>query len=896
MCWMQIAVLAAVLPPGMFHAQDRAHSGIPSVAVSPKNGRMWATWYASPTPGEDKNSYVILSTSADGGATWREVLVSDPDGKGPWRAFDPEVWIAPDGRLRWTWTERKCKPDEVDVSRRYAGDEGDPKTDRLMMAELSADDAAVTVPSVRQIGRGVMMCKPTFLDDGSWLLPVAWWQEAPSGRFYRTADGGKSFMLEPAGITLPKDVRLYDEHQAVELKDGSLLCFLRSHGRSHPWEAVSTDCGRSWSAARLARFDNCSARVFVRRLKSGNILLVKNGDVGEKTAKRERLTAFLSEDEGRTWKGGLVLDARDSVAYPDGDQRADGTLVVTYDYDRFGEQAILFAEFAEEDVLAGKDVSGKTRLQRIISRRANESKKSIELFPDEHWYGAETVLGSVEPFSATNLYKKVDLRYDHGSGIGGNQAAPVLLSSKGRWVWCERPFVFQFADGRLTVEADRADAKVETGKAGETLRSAYLHCSGTYFPPQGTPKLEWFKNPIVNTWASLGYMQKQADILELARGFKGMGVPPGVFMIDHGWHEKPMGTWDFDRSFIPDPKGMVREMKEKLGYSAVILWFDNHVAMESLHYRDIVRKGYTLKSDAKGYQLSFISQWWAGWGAVLDCTNPECFNATKAHLRWLMETYGVDGFFFDAGDPGNFVNLLGFDRNVPRPHDKTAAPSDMVRAYHMLGTTVPYQQHRACWKMGGLPLKQTERDKAPTFEALRMCLSNGIVAGLIGYPFIDFDMVGGGLYGPTQKDCVVINQDQFVRSMQVQCLSPMVQLSIPPWKVLDAAHLSAFKKAIELRRKWTPYVVETAVSTGKTGEPMMRSLEYAYPGHGYETVMDEFLMGEKLLVAPQVTEGARTRKVVIPPGMWTADDGQVFEGPTVVDVETPIDRLPHFIR
>ena len=526
----------------------------------------------------------------------------------------------------------------------------------------------------------------------------------------------------------------------------------------------------------------------------------------------------------------------------------------------------------------------------------DESKKVLELLPDEQWYGAETVLGEFEPFSATNLYKKVDLRNDHGSGIGGNQAAPLLLSNKGRWVWCERPFAFQFLDGKLSVEADRADARVETGKTGETLRSAYLHCSKNYFPPQGTPRLEWFRNPIINTWASLGYMQKQEDILELARGFKEIGVPPGVFMIDHGWHELPMGTWDFNLRFIPDPKGMVKEMKEKLGYSAVILWFDNHVAMESLHYREIFRKNYTLKSDAGGYQLSFISEWWAGWAAVLDCTNPECFEYTKNRLHWLMDTYGVDGFFFDAGDPHNFRNKLGFSKNVPRPFDKEAGPSDMTRAYHMLGATVPYQQHRASWKMGGLPLKQTERDKAPTFAALRMCLSNGIAAGLIGYPFIDFDMVGGGLFGPTQKDRRPVHQQQFVRSMQVQCLSPMVQLSIPPWKVLDATHLAAFKKAIALRQKWAPYIVETAVSTGKTGEPMMRSLEYCFPGNGYATVMDEFMMGDKLLVAPQIVENASSRTVLIPPGTWKADDGQVYEGPKAVEVATPLDRLPHFVK
>lgn len=54
----------------------------------------------------------------------------------------------------------------------------------------------------------------------------------------------------------------------------------------------------------------------------------------------------------------------------------------------------------------------------------------------------------------------------------GNQAAPLLVSNKGRWVWCERPFVFCFSNGVLSVEADRPDAEVETGTAGDTLRSA----------------------------------------------------------------------------------------------------------------------------------------------------------------------------------------------------------------------------------------------------------------------------------------------------------------------------------------------------------------------------------------------------------------------------------------
>ena len=79
-------------------ATNRAFQGIPSMAVTP-GGRIWADWYAGKTPGEDRNNYVVLSTSGDNGKTWKEVLVVDPDGDGPMRTFDPRTV---DG-TRWTF-------------------------------------------------------------------------------------------------------------------------------------------------------------------------------------------------------------------------------------------------------------------------------------------------------------------------------------------------------------------------------------------------------------------------------------------------------------------------------------------------------------------------------------------------------------------------------------------------------------------------------------------------------------------------------------------------------------------------------------------------------------------------------------------------------------------------
>ena len=349
-------------PPDAAHARStRRHEGIPSLAVSAKNGRMWCTWYGGPTAGEDSNNYVVLATSADGGKTWEEVLVADPDGAGPVRAFDPEVWIAPDGRLRWTWSERVA-PLAAESPDAYSGCAADPKRDRLVMAELDAENAPAAPPEVRDVARGVMMCKPTVLADGTWLLPVAHWYEAPSACVVASADGGKTF-AERGGATLPRARRLFDEHQLVELRDGRLRCYMRvKDGPDGIWEAESADGGRTWGASRPSVLKHTSSRFFVTRLASGSLLFVKNGR-GGKDEGRKNMTAYLSDDDGRTWPHALCLGEGLPSSYPDGQQLADGRIAVVYDDgDRLGKRGILLAVFREEDVRAGRAVSPDSRL------------------------------------------------------------------------------------------------------------------------------------------------------------------------------------------------------------------------------------------------------------------------------------------------------------------------------------------------------------------------------------------------------------------------------------------------------------------------------------------------------------------------------------------------------
>ena len=345
------------------------HIGIPSIAVSPKNGRLWVTWYGGPLAGENHTNYCVLMTSKDNGETWQEVLVADPDGpKGPWRAFDPELWIGPDGILRWTWTERN-----VGIGGewgRLSSVEGE--QDHLMMCELNAEELPTApYPVPRCIGRGVMMCKPIVLKDGAWLFPVARWKEEKSSFFYASLDGGKTF-VERGGITLPEQERHFDEHQAIELKDGSILAISRTYwGLGYFRKAYSRDGGRTWSTPEKTSFAQTSSRVFLTKLRSGNWMLVKNGFLDE-GAERKRLVAFFSSDEGKTWsRQGLVLDQRENVSYPDGVELKDGRILIVYDRNRLTDRELLMSCFTEDELKRG----GVAAPSRVVVRGADDKGK-----------------------------------------------------------------------------------------------------------------------------------------------------------------------------------------------------------------------------------------------------------------------------------------------------------------------------------------------------------------------------------------------------------------------------------------------------------------------------------------------------------------------------------------
>tara|TARA_E500000305_G_scaffold111956_2_gene130399 strand:- start:154585 stop:155766 length:1182 start_codon:yes stop_codon:yes gene_type:complete len=351
--------------PGKEYADDtRMFQGIPGLSRA-ANGRLWALWYAGGT-GEGELNYVVLVTSGDDGKTWSgPKLVIDPPG--PVRAYDPAIWHDPSGRMWVFWAQS------------YRWWDGRSGVWAITTDGSDQENPKWTEP--RRLCNGIMMNKPTVLSNGDWLLPVAIWKqpakesiehrfdlpEERGGNIFISKDQGKTFQL--LGQTdVPE--RTFDEHMIVERKDNSLWTLVRT--RYGIGESISTDGGKTWSEGKASDIPHVNARFFIRRLKSGNLLMVRHNPADKKS--RRDLTAFLSQDDGKTWQGGLLLDERSGVSYPDGVQSDDGTIYIIYDFARTRDKKILMATFTEEDVLAGKPVSDKARLRVLVNQATGTSK------------------------------------------------------------------------------------------------------------------------------------------------------------------------------------------------------------------------------------------------------------------------------------------------------------------------------------------------------------------------------------------------------------------------------------------------------------------------------------------------------------------------------------------
>lgn len=519
---------------------------------------------------------------------------------------------------------------------------------------------------------------------------------------------------------------------------------------------------------------------------------------------------------------------------------------------------------------------------------ASAAEKTVAMLPHEKWWGLCSNFGRQMPFNEKSDFK-CDLRVSNYS----HQSQSLLVSDKGRVLYCNDPVEATIGNGVITFVSDRGEIFL-TEKTDGTLAAAFRSASGAYFPPTGDePERLYFAAPQYNTWIELTYHQNEKDVLAYAQAMLDHGLPPGVFMIDDTW-QFGYGTWEFDPRRFSDPKGMVDKL-HRMGFK-VLLWMCPFVSMDSPAFR-LLEFGVspdTVKPQPKGGFViakttgkTATVEWWNGRSALLDLSHPNGRKWFDGQLDGLRKNYGIDAFKFDGGGLSDYWGVTAFDEQL-----------DVARQngrYAETALRYPGSECRSAFGLAGKPIVMRLHDKEHSWSALQRLVPDMLAAGMTGYPFICPDMIGGGSWTSFLPDAP-FDPELFIRSAQIHALCPMMQISASPWRVLDAEHQKIFTAVVALRQQFAPRFVELAKKAAKDGEPIMRPIEYNHSGLGYADIKDEFMMGADLLVAPVVEKDVRSRKVLIPPGRWKGDDGVVLDGPCTVDVQTPLDRVPHWVR
>lgn len=251
--------------------------------------------------------------------------------------------------------------------------------------------------------------------------------------------------------------------------------------------------------------------------------------------------------------------------------------------------------------------------------------------------------------------------------------------------------------------------------------------------------------------------------------------------------------------------------------------------------------------------------------------------------------YIYDGFKMDAADPEYYPDGFVFSDGSQR--------SFQAKKWAEIGAKYAYNELRAGFNAGWLPVANRLRDKnhSWTADGLNTLVPDGLAMGLCGYQYLCPDMIGGGMVPDFHRAGFVFDSELFVRYCQVAAAFPMMQFSRAPWKVLGEAEQRLCLEAVALHTRMADTIVRLAEDCAATGEPMLRSLEYVFPHRGYAAVSDEFLLGNDILVAPQLQKGVQYRQVILPDGVWADENGRIYTGGTYT-IETPLSRLPVFTR
>jgi alpha-glucosidase (family GH31 glycosyl hydrolase) len=528
----------------------------------------------------------------------------------------------------------------------------------------------------------------------------------------------------------------------------------------------------------------------------------------------------------------------------------------------------------------------------------------------------EPIYGFGESFAGADAAgdtRELQLRVDNDSESGINEVhAPVPLAlwprrGLGVFVADRRVGAFDLGEGRpgaaLATFAlpERGPLPVHVFVGDEPLdlvRAYVARTARPAVPPRWAFAPQQWRNE----------HRSSDEVRDDARQMRALGIPGSTMWIDNPW-QTGYNTFVFDEQRFAAVDELLDELRA-LGYR-VIVWSTPYLLPTGATADDYVAAdaaGHFVR-DASGRTLAF--PWKEGPVGLVDFTSPAAVAFWRERIGRVLAR-GVSGFKLDYGEDV-VAELAG--RRVTMQlagGDEQELHNIFARSYHdaYLGALPPgdgflitragawgeQDRNPAIWP-GDLDRDFTRHgvdngEGERNVGGLPAAIAGGLSLSVSGYPFYGSDIGGYRGGAPTTE--------ALLRWAQYSALGTIMQLggggrSHNPWDttLFDPGATAIYRTYARLHMELNPYLWTLAQEAGADGTPVTRPARFVEPDAACDDAM--FFLGDALLVAPVVEEGATTRRVVLPPGHWVdwwTGEGQGGDGVTERTFAAPLDRLP----
>lgn len=504
--------------------------------------------------------------------------------------------------------------------------------------------------------------------------------------------------------------------------------------------------------------------------------------------------------------------------------------------------------------------------------------------------------------------KGTDLELAHRNS---QSSVPFAISSLGYGLLWNNPAVGRvvFGNNITSYESYATKCLDYWFVAGDTpaqIEEAYAKATGTVpmMPEYG-----------LGFWQCKLRYQTQEELLAVAREYKRRKLPLDLIVIDF-FHWPKQGEWKFDPVYWQDPDAMIRELNEMNVKLMVSIW--PTVDRESENYEEMLEKGYLIRTE-RGFRTGLNFE-----GATIhyDATNPAARKYLWQKAKQNYYDKGIEIFWLDEAEPeytaydfDNYRYYLGTDLEIGNIY-----PVDYAKTFYegmeQAGQKNIVNLLRCAWagsqKYGALVWSG---DIASSFESMRNQLAAGLNMGLAGIPWWTTDI--GGFHGGNPDDPAF--RELFVRWFQWGTFCPVMRLhgdrepKQPQQGTTGGAHCCSGAanevwsygdevyricvKYMEMREQLRGYTRRLMAEAHEKGTPLMRTLFYEFPEDKQcWEIEDEYMYGDKLLIAPVLEAGAEKRHVYLPKGAdWKAcESGECYQGGQEIWVAVSLESIPVF--